>query len=236
MKIILLLYFFVLFSYINTKEESYLNIKSVLLYKPWLKQNHLTWCFLNSPLLPVENFFNILTNVQQAIEEWTKLNVFEFEYINCINNKSNIIIQFCNLNFYSINEIYQILARTFYLPNQQVKICINNQIQWEYEFNNTTVFSSKFIFYSMILHELGHVLGLGHNTNINSLMYSKYHNVTSITDIDKDVFFKLYNQRINFDSIYNIDKKNVSVYFYFKNMLLHHPYVIKNKKKNFILI
>lgn len=84
-----------------------------------------------------------------------------------------------------------VLAHTFYPPPNAETIAGDMHLDLDEPWN----IGADIDLFSVVLHELGHALGLGHNDEPGSVMYPYYRRLTGLTAADKAEIRKLYAGR-----------------------------------------
>jgi hypothetical protein len=146
-------------------------------YQKWNKTN-LKW------------YFSLATNemkelAQKAFDQWESVSNLKFEY-NSI--KTDILISFPNTLFQhnhnsrcqkgicssSFDGKGNVLAHGFFPNNNEcLGIHFDKSENWYFgESSNTP--DGQTNFYTVLLHEIGHTLGIEHSANNNSIMYAYY--------------------------------------------------------------
>lgn len=244
---------------INKNKEEQIIKKQITRFQPWSKKK-LSWCFYNTDQLILDKFLYILIDIFNAFTMWEKLNIFEFVNRKC-EKEVDIKFLFCDL--FSSFDIF--LAKSLLpLNNTPIECCINANINWvlnpkNISQMNTFIFyshqevyykystsiinqhdndSNKIYFFSIILHEIGHMLGLLDNKNEKSIMYYRNQNKLYLDESDKTNLKTLYstNKEYYVNNI-NMSNMNTTLYFYFNKMLLHHPFVynIETKRLKYLI-
>lgn len=82
-------------------------------------------------------------------------------------------------------------------------IHINNVIDWEFDVENVEKYSSSYHLFSVLVHELGHSLGLDHVSDKSAIMYPSTSSIGVVSDpkqdlpeIDRMNIIKLYDEPV----------------------------------------
>lgn len=90
----------------------------------------------------------------------------------------------------------QVLAHAFlpYINNRKVEIHMDNEERWSLDTSGEEQDSTMVNFYRVLIHEIGHTIGLTHSNSMDSIMYPFYHMEWDfmLGDVDKKNIQKLY--------------------------------------------
>ena len=179
------------FSYENTQFDDISEIN----FKVWNKQK-LTWSFINYPrFLPINQREFLFNEFYAAFKSWEQISHFKFVYventtavdivINFIAPKHELFI---GDHFFTNGA----LAHAFFPENGDIHM--NNHVN--YSLSTMPINGTINMFY-VILHEIGHSLGLNHVIDSNSIMYPAYGNNYILKGLDsKNFTFNTIDQNL----------------------------------------
>ena len=137
----------------------------------------------------------MLQNIQRALGEWSKYIQVDFTLTNDTDGPRNLNFLFATgahgdpLPFDGPGKT---LAHTFYPAD------VNPEpIAGDLHFDNAENWQSGVNpdFYAVVLHELGHALGLGHANSPNAVMYPYYRKFDGLQSLDVEAIRQLYATR-----------------------------------------
>lgn len=143
---------------------------------------------------------NVISLAKQAFNFWERYSGLTFEHSR---NDYNILISDKrpkhNLNYNSnipCSELYKgILAHAYlpYLYENMTEIHMNSDVTWYYK-NDTNVPPGEISFLYVLIHEIGHSLGISHSTDNRAIMFSSYNlkNGIDLSNDDKLAIQSLY--------------------------------------------
>ncbi|MCC6396665.1 MAG: matrixin family metalloprotease [Bacteroidetes bacterium] len=135
---------------------------------------------------------SVRREISRALDEWNRhIKVSFTETLDPIRTR-NIEIRFASRDHsddISFDGRGGALAHTYYPapPNNEPiagDVHLDGDEPWE-----------EIDLYSIVLHELGHALGLGHSGDPSSIMYPFYRKVTALAQVDIDAALQLYAQQ-----------------------------------------
>ncbi|XP_072400408.1 matrix metalloproteinase-14-like [Diabrotica undecimpunctata] len=149
---------------------------------------------------------------KRVFEIWEKASKFKFTYLkvpipnpdititvvpkqhsfryNCQGNSD------CPFKFTS-----GVLAHSYFPPASGcIEIHMNSNLTWDFSLNSTA--EGRTNFFAVLLHEVGHALGLSHSSDKKAVMYPFYQTLpTNISEDDKRGFEELYGPKSKSTSI-----------------------------------
>jgi hypothetical protein len=146
---------------------------------------------LTSKLTPTE----VRGEVDRALAEWAKYVDISFLYDAAATSSKHIQVQFAvgdHGDGYTFDGVRGALAHAFYPapPNPEPvagDLHLDDEEEWRIG-NDTDL-------YSVLLHEMGHTLGLGHSDNSGAVMYAYYRRVSVLSVEDIAAIRELYAER-----------------------------------------
>lgn len=139
----------------------------------------------------------IENQLEKAFNVWSKYILANFFKININlfdkNDTKDVIL----IGFYSGTHKCEafdgedgILAHATFKPYdmKDLKIHFDADEKWNFNINLNSIISNSPLFYNIALHEIGHVLGLDHTSDLNSIMNPKYSRF--VDDLFKKDIFK----------------------------------------------
>jgi Matrixin len=137
----------------------------------------------------------VRTEIERALAEWSRVVNVDFVAGTSARGLSTIHMTFATGSHgdpYPFDGPGRVLAHTFYPapPNPEPlagDLHLDETESWRIG-NDTDMFS-------VVLHEMGHALGLGHSDKPGAVMYPYYNRATSLTDEDISAIRELYAER-----------------------------------------
>ncbi len=149
--------------------------------KIWNK-NDLTWTYLNLPTNLKSDKNLIYYEFSRAFLAWEKISHFTFDYLYN-DTSADIKISFISPKHKLFKEdnsfSNETLAHAFFPENGHIHI--NDNINWGLSFFPD---SENINLFYVILHEIGHSLGLNHVMNPKSIMFPTYNNFISFRNLN----------------------------------------------------
>ncbi len=132
------------------------------------------------------------TEVRRAMDEWARVVAVSFAETATRTATKNLDIQFATGDHgdpYAFTSGTTVLAHSFYPapPNPEPQagdIHINDAWSWSV--------GGQWDLYSVVLHELGHSLGIGHTDDARSVMYPYYQKADGLKTADIDSIRQIY--------------------------------------------
>lgn len=158
---------------------------------PWRKQN-LTWFYSGATALQ-------LTITEKAFETWSNVSRINFRMSNVlpdiiISNKRGVH-RFTKRRQEICPSLLDgrghVLAHAFF-PNSNntpVEIHMDEDEDWKYNGTGQTDFLA------VLIHEIGHTLGIEHSSDKNAIMYAYYNGYTRLNNDDINAVQSLYGRR-----------------------------------------
>ncbi|XP_050518959.1 matrix metalloproteinase-18-like [Diabrotica virgifera virgifera] len=153
-----------------------------------------------------------LTVTKRVFEIWEEASKFKFTYLRIPNPKPDITItvvpkqHYFRYNCQGNDECpfkftSGVLAHSYFPPTSGcIEIHMNSNLTWDFSLNSTA--EGRTNFFAVLLHEVGHALGLAHSSDKKAVMYPFYETFPShITDDDKRGLEKLYGHKSKSASI-----------------------------------
>jgi matrixin/Big-like domain-containing protein len=137
----------------------------------------------------------MLENIQRALAEWSRYVQVDFTLSDRTDGPRNLNFAFATGNHgdpLPFDGPGKTLAHTFYPAD------VNPEpIAGDLHFDNAENWQSGVNpdFYAVVLHELGHALGLGHMNNPNAVMYPYYRKFDGLQALDIEAIRQLYAAR-----------------------------------------
>lgn len=133
--------------------------------------------------------------IERALAEWSKAVRIDFTRGGRNGDARLIEIRFAKGSHgdpYPFDGGGRVLAHTFYPapPNAEPlagDLHLDDDESWK--------IGNDIDLYSVVLHELGHALGLGHSDKAGSVMYAYYQRLSTLTDEDTNAARELYASR-----------------------------------------
>lgn len=133
--------------------------------------------------------------IERALAEWSKAVRIDFTRGGRNGDARLIEIRFAKGSHgdpYPFDGSGRVLAHTFYPapPNAEPlagDLHLDDDESWK--------IGNDIDLYSVVLHELGHALGLGHSDKAGSVMYAYYQRLSTLTDEDTNAARELYASR-----------------------------------------
>ncbi len=130
--------------------------------------------------------------IRRALSQWSSVVAVNFTETTARTSSRNIDILFATGNHgdpFPFTSGTTVLAHSFYPANPNPEplagdIHVNDAWSWS--------LGGQWDVYSVILHELGHSLGIGHTDVPGSVMYPYYQKATTLTQADIDSIRQLY--------------------------------------------
>lgn len=137
----------------------------------------------------------VQTEVQRAMAEWSRVVLVNFTKGTKVDQPRQVDVLFARGEHgdgYPFDGPGKVLAHAFYPapPNPETiagDLHLDDDENWQQ--------GGTLDLYSVVLHELGHTLGLGHSDNVTAVMYPYYKKVTALAQEDIDTIRQLYAAR-----------------------------------------
>lgn len=175
------------------------------------QKKNISWCFIKNNHSSFFNYFDIISDINQAFITWENLGIHRFYFKYCNNVYDvDIVIKICHKDHLFHIPLRKNDLAIKYIDEDIIYSCINSN------FINTN-YSIKSIF----LHEIGHILGLEHSKNPKSIMYDFYRGNIFLSQIDINNYFLIYKD------------KSFKLFLWKNGYFLNHPYILINNTKHF---
>lgn len=144
----------------------------------------------------------ILENALNLWSEYIDIDFLEYNDAKIPNNNSNFLILSFMPQFHKCQNFDGeggILAHgTLPTINQNLEIHFDSDERWIFQDKVFNLLNKDPLFYNVALHEIGHTLGLKHNSDLNSIMYSTYSRfITEPSNADIYYLQAIYGARKN---------------------------------------
>jgi len=162
----------------------------------------------------LENLYNGFSRneleheIQKAFDKWSRYILADFKKINIKNytpNEDIITIGFYSgkHNCLSFDGKHGVLAHASYSPFSMKSLSVHFDADenWNITGDLNSIFFKDPFFHNIAVHEIGHILGLNHNTDRRSIMFKKYSRfISDLSNNDILNLQKIHGTRLNIEN------------------------------------